>query len=70
LPGGNAAVQALSWAEVDGLRELFEPLNPWRNALEVPFLKLEKENFATDGERQQLYAYCVSAKLYCLFNLV
>jgi hypothetical protein len=29
---------------------------------------LEKENFGPDGERQQLYAYCVSAKLYCLFN--
>jgi hypothetical protein len=39
------------------------------NTLGVPFLKLEKENFGTDGERQQLYAYCVSAKLYCLFNL-
>ena len=44
----------------------FEALNPWRG---VPFLKLEKENFGTDGERRQLYAYCISAKLYCLFNL-
>jgi hypothetical protein len=30
---------------------------------------LEKENFNADGERRQLYAYCIPAKLYCLFNL-
>jgi hypothetical protein len=30
---------------------------------------LEGENFDTDGERRQLFAYCVSAKLYALFNL-
>lgn len=66
LPSGNAAIRALSYADVDRIRERFEALNPWSG---VPFLKLEKENFGTDGERQQLYAYCISAKLYCLFNL-
>jgi len=68
-PGGNAAIHALSWAEVDRIRERFEVLNPWRDTLKAPFLKLEEENFAPDGERQQLYAYCISAKLYCLYNL-
>ena len=67
---GNAAIRALSFAEVDSIREQFEPLNPWRQICsKTPFLKLEKENFAPDGQRHQLYAYCVSAKLYCLFNL-
>lgn len=51
------------------LREQLESLNPWPDTLKTPFLKLEKENFAPDGQRQQLYAYCVSSKLYCLFNL-
>jgi hypothetical protein len=69
VPGGHAAIRALSWAEVDRIRERFEALNPWRDALNAPFLKLEKENFISDGERHQLYVYCVSAKLYCLFNL-
>jgi hypothetical protein len=68
VPSGNAAIRALSWAEVDRIRERFEPLNPWRDTLKTPFLKLEKENFASDGQRHQLYAYCVSSKLYCLFN--
>jgi hypothetical protein len=66
---GNAAIKALSWAEVDSIRERFESLNPWRDTLKTPFLKLEKENFDANGERHQLFAYCVSAKLYCLFNL-
>lgn len=66
LPSRNAAIRALSYAEVDRIRERFETLNPWSG---VPFLKLEKENFGTDGERRQLIAYCISAKLYCLFNL-
>ena len=68
-PAGYSGVRALSWAEVDRIRERFEPLNPWRDTLETPFLKLEKENFNSDGEREQLYSYCVSAKLYSLFNL-
>lgn len=65
---GNAAIRALSFAEVDSIRDHFESLNPWRNTLKASFLKLEKENFDA-GERRQLYAYCISAKLYCLFNL-
>jgi hypothetical protein len=68
-PSGNAAIQALSSAEVDDVRERFEPLNPWRHTLKTPFLKLEKENSTEDGQRHQLYAYCISSKLYCLFNL-
>jgi len=68
-PGGHAAIRALSWADVDRIRERFEALNPWRDTLKTPFLKLEEENFASDGERHQLYAYCIGAKLYCLYNL-
>jgi hypothetical protein len=64
-----AAVRALSYAQVDRIRDKFEALNLWRDTLGVPFLKLEKENFDANGERRQLYAFCVSAKLYCLFNL-
>jgi hypothetical protein len=66
---GNAAIRALSFAEVDSIRERFESLNPWRKKLKTPFLRLEKENFDSNGNRQQLNFYGISAKLYCLFNL-
>jgi hypothetical protein len=66
---GNAAIWALSFAEVDRIRKRFESLSPWRKALKTPFLKLEKENFDAKGNRQQLNFYGISAKLYSLFNL-
>jgi hypothetical protein len=66
---GYDAIRALSFADVDRIREKFERLSPWRKTLRTPFLKLEKENFDANGERQQLYFYGISAKLYCLFNL-
>ena len=66
---GNAAIRVLSFAEVDRIRERFEPINPWRKTLKTPFLRLENENFDSNGNRQQLNFYGISAKLYCLFNL-
>jgi len=69
LPSGHSAIRELSFADVDRICKRFESLNPWRDSLKVPFLKLEEENFDSEGKRQQLYAYCISAKLYCLFNL-
>jgi hypothetical protein len=66
---GNSAILALSFAEVERIRERFERLSPWRKTLKTSFLKLEKENFDANGNRQQLNYYGVSAKLYCLFNL-
>ena len=66
---GNAAIRALSFAEVDSIRKRFESLNPWGKTLKTPFLKLEIENFDASDDRQQLNFYGISAKLYCLFNL-
>src|SRR6516162_3282187 len=37
--------------------ERFEALSPWRDTPKTPLLKLEKENFASDGDCHQLYAY-------------
>jgi hypothetical protein len=65
---GNSAIRALSWVEVDRIRERFETLNPWRDMINTPFLKLEKENFGSGGQRDQLYFYGISSKLYCLYN--
>jgi hypothetical protein len=65
---GNEDIRALSFAEVDSIRERFERLSPWRKTLKTPFLRLEKENFDGSGNRDQLNFYGISAKLYCLFN--
>src|SRR5438552_11873004 len=69
VASGHSAIRALSFAAVDHIRDDFEALNLWHDTLKVPFLRLEAQNLSADGKREQLYAYCISAKLYCLFNL-
>jgi hypothetical protein len=42
LPSGHDAIRALSWAEVDRIRERFELLNPWQDTLKTPFSQVGK----------------------------
>ena len=72
LANGTRAIRALSWAQVDAIRERFAALNPYdREAVHGTILKLEDENFTDDRreERCELYCYAVSEKLYALFTL-
>jgi hypothetical protein len=68
---GQAAIRALSWAEVDGIVARFAALNPYdRSAVPGSILKVEAENFdPASGARRQLYCWAISAKRYCLYNL-
>jgi len=72
MPDGSPAIRALSSAEVDEIQGRFAQLNPYDRAV-VPgsILKVEDENFATDGSsvRKPLYIFAISAKRYALFNL-
>jgi hypothetical protein len=72
LPDGSRGLHALSWEEVEAIRERFTSLIPYDRAI-VPgsVLKLEDENF-TDKARKvrcELWCYVVSEKLYTLFTL-
>ncbi len=71
LPGGTAAIRALSWAQVDGIVTRFAALNPYdRTVVPGSILKIEDENFAaTSRARRQLHCYAISAKRYALFTL-
>ena len=49
-PSGEAAIKALSWAEVDEIRAQFEDLNPYRpEAVDESVLELEDENYKDPG---------------------
>jgi hypothetical protein len=70
---GGDAIRALSWAEVDDLRERFEALKPYdRDTVVAPILELEDENFAEPktrlGGRRELWCYGISAKRYVLYQ--
>jgi transcriptional regulator with XRE-family HTH domain len=74
---GQRAVRALSWSEVEEVRERFARLNPYnRVAIPGSILKIEDENYALGpdrksdrSQRNQLYCYAVSEKLYALYTL-
>jgi len=68
MRNGTAAIQALTWAQVDAIRARFTPLKPYDPVLVPDLLKLEKQNFKADGARQVLYAFAISAKRYALFT--
>jgi DNA polymerase III epsilon subunit-like protein len=80
LPDGTAAIRALSWDEVEAVRDRFCPLNPYGDGESI--LELEEENYVPctcgkkhksakgcTGERRQLYTYNIASKRYALFNL-
>jgi hypothetical protein len=68
---GREAVRALSYVEIDQIRERLNALKPHDTSVRDDLLKLEAHNFdPTTGERRQLYAYAISAKRYALYNLI
>lgn len=67
-PDGSEAVRALSWNDVERVRERFGDLNPYDKSAVPSILKLEEVNFdPTTRKRRQLYCYAISAKRYALF---
>lgn len=71
LLDGKSAVKALSWAEVESIRDRFRALNPYdKSVAPGSILKLESVNLdEVTGERRQVYCYSISAKRYALFAL-
>ena len=69
LANRQRGIRALSWKQVEQIRERFEALNPYRTNV-GPLLKLEDQNFAGDKRtRTNLWFYGVSEKAYALFTL-
>lgn len=71
MEDGREAIQALSWADVDTIVDLFAALNPYdRCVVRGSVLEIEDINYDSEsGERRQLWCYAISAKRYALFYL-
>ena len=69
MPNGAEPITALSWAEVQGIVDRFESLNPYDRKL-VPgsILKVHRLNRDRDKQRRQLYGYSIAAKRYALYT--
>ena len=67
LPDGSAAINALSWADVDRFVSQIDQLNPYnRSDVTDPILKIEKINFNPDGTQREVWGYAIAAKRYAL----
>lgn len=66
---GQAAINALSWAQVDEISNRFKSLNPYdRKAIAGSILKIEDDNLdPKTKKKRQLYCLAISAKRYALF---
>ena len=70
LANGEDAIHALSWAEVERIRQRFRQLNPYDPELIPDLLKLEDTNLdPKTGQPRELYALAISAKRYALYSL-
>jgi hypothetical protein len=71
LDDDRPAVRALSWQQVEQIRERFAALNPYdRSIVPESILELEDENYADDArtQRRQLHCYAISAKRYTFYT--
>jgi hypothetical protein len=69
--GGEEAVMALSYEEVDRIRRQMERISPYPAAVspgEPTLLGLESENYDAAGERQPLYLWSTATKNYDLYS--
>jgi hypothetical protein len=61
---GREAIRALSYAEVDAVRAELRALSPTG----ADFLRIEPENFRSDGTRRHLSYFGTATLRYCLFD--
>jgi hypothetical protein len=70
LDDGREAVRAITWKDVEEIRDRFESLNPYdKTHVAGSVLKIEGENFGKDGRQRQILCLAISAKRYALFTL-
>ena len=70
LDDGREAARAITWTDVEEIRDRFESLNPYdKTHVAGSVLKIEGENFGKDGRQRQIYCLAISAKRYSLFTL-
>ncbi len=68
--GRKAAIRALSWDQVEVIRQRFAALSPYDpDKIPGSILKLEDVNLGERGQPRQLWCYAISAKRYALYSL-
>jgi hypothetical protein len=68
MRGGEPAVRALTWNEVERVCARLNCLNPYNREVVGEMLKIEDYNLDRSGKQHQLYGLAVSAKRYVVYK--
>jgi hypothetical protein len=68
MPDGAPPVKALSWSEVEQIRNRFDSLSPYNRKIVPQLLRLTDENYDESGAQRQLFGFSIAAKRYVLYT--
>lgn len=68
MPDGAFPVKALSWSEVEQIRNRFDSLSPYNRKIVPNLLRLTDENYDENGAQRQLFGLSIAAKRYVLYT--
>jgi len=68
LPDGAPSIRALSWNEVEQIRNRFDSLSPYNRNIVPHLLRLTDENYDQKGAQRQLFGLSIAAKRYALYT--
>jgi len=68
MSDGASPVKALSWSEVEQIRQRFDVLSPYNRTIVPQLLRLTDENYDKNGTQRQLFGISIAAKRYALYT--
>lgn len=68
MPDGASPIKALSWQDVESIRQRFDSLSPYNRKIVPHLLRLTDENFDENGAQRQLFGLSIAAKRYALYT--
>jgi hypothetical protein len=67
-PSARDGIPLLSWSRVRQIVDRFEPLNPYDgSAVPGSLLKIEEDNFDSEGNQREIYVFAIASKRYAFF---
>ncbi len=67
MPDGAEPINAVTWAQVDQIRNRFDSLTPYDRKIVPNLLRLTDDNFDKNGKVRQLFGLSIAAKRYAIY---
>jgi len=67
MPDGAEPINAITWAQVDQIRDRFDSLTPYDRKIMPHLLRLTDDNYDENGDVRQLFGLSIAAKRYVIY---